>query len=247
MSSKIETNWSELKIELINNCAVLKQETGLKDIEKFKSKVSYVINTIDSYIEDKADLTFKVQKGNAKLPTSTLIASCGSWFNCVGRTKGFCSICQYCYDKYIEVMYKERLLGRTVNELVFRTADSQTIADSILQTSTRNSKLVRFNEVGEMRNTEDLKKLIEVSNIVYESKSLKSYVYTHNKQLDFSIDRPNLIINGSNFKADNLYEVVEQSEVSKLSADYKRCICDCNNCNLCSTNKDLKIYEVLRK
>lgn len=226
-----------------------KPEHGLKDLEAFKEKGNYAIK----HLNPECHVTF----GNAKLPKTTMIVNMGTWFNCPGRKEKFCNICEICYDKYPEVMYKSRTIGRLEQEIFWRACTAEEFATALInQIEIRNAstrmykvKQIRWCEVGELRNQEDLEKLIEVTNIIGEEVGLKSYIYTHNKELSFNSkeDRPYLTINGSNFMVDNEYRVMPKEEIEKYNKPHFKCDCDCTVCNACAHNNEIVIIEELRK
>ena len=246
-NKQILNEFQTLKKEYKINLETLKPEPGLKNIPAFKDKVNWALNHTAETITTESEPIFKVEFGNMKLPKTTIISSCGTWFNCSGRTAGFCDICQYCYDKPKEIMFKKVLASRQLKEVLFRSLDAEVLADMIIKQTKKTTLLNRFNEVSELRNQQDLKKVITISNKLYESKGILSYIYTHNKSLDFTAPHPNLRINGSNFyKAgiDNEYRVLNPEEPAPKGG--KKCICDCHNCNHCIGQHQI-LYEYLRK
>ena len=113
--------------------------------------------------------------------------------------------------------------------------------------------LIRWAEVGELRNQNDLEKLIKISTIIGETTGIKSYIYTHNKSLNFtSSERPYLTINGSGFMVDNEYRVIEkeliENEFKNLNdlSNKRECICDCTKCSYCSTKQNYILIEEVR-
>ena len=245
METKIQTTYKELETEVLKELEATKPTVGLKNVDNFKNKVLYALNKVEDIIQTETEPIFKISYGNQKLPKSTIIVSCGSWFNCYGKKTGLCDICQYCYDKYVEIMYKDTLASRFLKEVLFRSYDSDILSDHINKECKKNTLLCRFNEVGELRNDTDLKKVVDISNNLFEVNGIKSYIYTHNNQLNFNIDRPNLIMNGSDFMVDNEYKVLTEDQ--QPNKNWIECICDCNNCNKCSLNKGQIIFEDLRK
>ena len=104
---------------------------------------------------------------------------------------------------------------------------------------------IRFCEVGEMRNQEDLEKIIKISDIVYNELEIKSFIYTHNKYLNFNIPHENLTINGSNFMVDNEYRILEKNQ--ECEEKHFECKCDCKNgCNVCAKKHNIIITEEMR-
>lgn len=224
-------------------------EEGLKDLDSFKEKGYYAIEHLNPQMH--------VSFGNAKLPKTTMIVNLGTWFNCPGRKEGFCEICKVCYDKHPEVMYKDRTIGRLEQEIYWRACSAEEFAKALINqieirnNSTRLYKVrqIRWSEVGELRNQEDLEKLIKVTNIIGELTGLQSYIYTHNKSLNFPSkeERPFLTINGSNFMIDNEYRVVSKNTRHLIEEPHFDCDCDCTVCNACAHANKLIIVEELRK
>lgn len=221
----------------------LEPEFKLKNVKAFKEKAYKAFETINPQIH--------VVFGNAKLPETTAIVSCGTWFNCPGRTEGFCSLATKCYDKCREVMSDKITRFRLEEEIAFRGMNAREIASSIIQQiklhnskpSTKNIKQIRWNEVGELRNQDDLNKMVEVSNIIFKELNIESYTYTHNKYLDFNIERPHLTINGSDFMIDNEYRVLPKDKIKSVTESYFKCDCDCTKCNMCANKHNIVIIE----
>ena len=145
--------------------------------------------------------------------------------------------------------------SRLNNYLFWKTNDAEKIAMfisySIMAEKMKGNQvnLLRFNEVGEMEDQEDLVKMVKVSNIVFEKTGVKSYTYTHNRALNFNIERPNLTICGSGFMVDNCFTVVKP-ETYKEYVDAHDCIeCPqkCEVCgSICARKLGVEIVEVLK-
>lgn len=244
-----EKEKTNVTIEYYNQLLNLKPEKGLKNVNNFRKKALWALKNL----EPKMHITF----GNAKLPKTTCIVNLGTWFNCAGRKEGFCDICEKCYDKSPEVRFKQRTKDRLEQEIYWRATDADTFASVLIDKIERHNEktkykvnLIRWAEVGEIRNQEDLEKIIEVSDEVYKYLGIKSYIYTHNKNLNFDIHRPNLTINGSGFMVDNEYRVVidKEREFNNLSdlSNKRNCICDCTQCSYCSRKDSFILIEELR-
>lgn len=235
----------ELKYEITSQLRNLVPERGLKNTQAFEEKMLWALQDLKP--------KFHIAFGNFKLPESTAIVNLGTWFNCSGRTEGFCDICVECYDKCKEVMFKKIIKARLEQELFFRHYPADVIADKIIREilaqNARDKKptvdKIRFSEVGEMRNQADFEKVIEISNIVYDKLNIESYIYTHNKYLDFNVARPHLTVNGSGFMVDNEYRVINKGET--VDEKHYDCLCDCKNgCDICTRKLGIIIVEELR-
>lgn len=249
MNKNIYEEVEEVRKEYWLELWKLQPERGLKNVKKFRKKGMWALKNMNPKLH--------VSYGNAKLPKTTCIVNLGTWLNCSGRKEGFCEICKECYDKSPEVRFKERTKDRLEQEAFWRTLDAKTFGLILArEISNHNNKtknkvnLIRWAEVGEIRNQEDLIKIRDVSNIIGGLLGIKSYIYTHNKNLDFNIDRPNLTINGSGFMVDNEYRVVKnrEEEFNNLSdlSNKRDCVCDCTICSYCSRKDSFILIEELR-
>ena len=227
----------------------LQPEKGLKNVKAFKEKAEWAIENCYPRLH--------IKFGNAKLPKSTAIINLGTWFNCSGRKEKFCDLHEVCYAKSPEVRFKERIRDRLEQEIFWRSLRAEWIANTIVNAireyenkTNIKVKLIRWNEVGEIRNHNDFSKIIICSDIIYKRLGIKSYVYTHNNKLDYSNYYGDyLTMNGSGFMIDNQYNVVKnKSEKLKNSnlINIKNCICDCTRCSLCSEKNGNIIFEELR-
>ena len=226
-----------------------KPEYGLKNLKAFKEKGKYALQHLNPQIH--------VSFGNLKLPETTMIVNLGTWFNCPGRKDGFCDICVKCYDKHPEVMYKDRTIGRLEQEIFWRACTAEEFTKALLNqieirnNSTRKYKIkqIRWSEVGDLRNQNDYQKLLEVTTLIGEMTGLHSYIYTHNKDIQFydKNSRPYLTVNGSNFMVDNEYRVVQKDTRKLITEPHYNCDCDCRLCNACAHPNNLVIVEELRE
>ena len=221
-------------------------EKGLSNVNAFKERYQKAFNTM----HPMPYITF----GNKKLPKTTGIYNIGTWFLCPGRLEGYCELHQECYAKCREVM--GNVIQSRLNNYYFWKCNSAEkiaafISYSIMAEKMKGNQvnLLRFNEVGELEDQEDLNKMVKVSNIVYNNTGVKSYTYTHNRNLDFNIDRPNLTICGSGFMIDNCFTVVKPEDYREY-VDSHNCIeCPqkCELCgSICSKKLGVEIVEVLK-
>ena len=242
----INNAFEEINIKFSAAVSSVTVERGLNNVEGFKQKYKKAFNTM----HPNPHIAF----GNKKLPKTTAIYNIGTWFLCPGRLQGYCELSQVCYAKCREVMGS--VIQSRLNNYLFwksNTADkiAMFISYSIMAEKMKGNKvnLLRFNEVGELEDQEDLEKMVKVSNIVYNNTGVKSYTYTHNRQLNFNIDRPNLTICGSGFMIDNCFTVVKPEDYKKYVQDHNciECPQNCEYCgSICSKKLGVEIVEVLK-
>lgn len=238
--------YKEMKIEFESAMTSVTVEKGLSNLEGFKERYQKAFDAI-------APIP-RIAFGNKKVPKTTAIMNTTSWFLCPGRLQGFCELHEVCYDKCREVMGSVNK-SRLNHDLWWRSNDADTISQfciySIKAESLKHPEapinLVRFQEVGDFRNQEDLIKMRDVSNNIYDALSINSYTYSHNRNLDYSIDRPHLTINGSGFMIDNQFTVVSPSEYKRYVESHNcfQCPQKCEMCNsICSQKLGIEVVEV---
>ena len=227
----INNAFEEINIKFSAAISSVTVERGLSNIEGFKQKYKKAFNTMQPIPY--------IAFGNKKLPKTTAIYNIGTWFLCPGRLEGFCELSVECYAKSREIMGS--VISSRLNNYLFwksNTADkiAMFISYSIKAEQLKGNKvnLLRFNEVGELEDQEDLEKMVKVSNIVFEKTGIKSYVYTHNRGLNFNIERPNLTICGSGFMIDNCFTVVKPEDYKEY-VNNNNCVECPQKCELCSS------------
>ena len=238
--------YESIKIKVNAAVSSVGIEKGLRNVETFKQKYMNAFNQM----HQRPYISF----GNKKLPKSTAIYNIGCWFLCPGRLDGFCELHDVCYGKCREVMGSV-ISSRLNNYFFWKNNDAEKIAAfigySIMAEKMKDNEvnLLRFNEVGELEDQEDLDKMVKVSNIVYNNTGVKSYTYTHNRHLNYNIDRPHLTICGSGFMIDNKFTVVKPGEYEKYVDTHNAIECPqkCELCkSICSKKLGVEIVEVLK-
>lgn len=238
--------FEEINIKFSAAISSVTVERGLSNVEGFKQKYRKAFNTM----HQRPYITF----GNKKLPKTTAIYNTGCWFLCPGRLEGYCELNEVCYAKCREVMGSV-ISSRLNNYLFWKTNDAEKIAAFIVysikaeQLKGNEVNLLRFNEVGEIEDQQELEKMVKISNIVYENTGIKSYTYTHNRNLNYNIERPNLTICGSGFMIDNRFTVVKPEDYKKYVQDHNciECPQNCGDCgSICSKKLGVEIVEVLK-
>ena len=236
--------FEEIEMKFDNALNSVSVERGLSNVEAFKER--YLNAFVQMY--PRPYITF----GNKKLPKTTAIYNLGTWFLCPGRLEGYCELATVCYAKCREVMGSV-IKSRLNNYLFWKTNSAKTIAEfisySIMAEKMKGNpvNLLRFNEVGEIEDQNELEKMVKISNIIYLKTGVQSYTYTHNRNLNFNIKRPNLIINGSGFMVDNRFTVVKPEEYKKYVQDHNciECPQNCEYCGtICSKKLGVEIVEI---
>ena len=238
--------FKEINIKFSAAISSVTVERGLSNVEGFKQKYQDAFNKM----HQRPYVAF----GNKKLPKTTTIYKIGCWFLCPGRLEGFGELSTQCYAKNREVMGSV-IKSRLNNYLFWKTNDAERIAEFICysikaeQLKGNPVNLLRFNEVGEIEDQEDLKKMVKVSNIVYVLTGVKSYTYTHNRSLNFNIERPNLTICGSGFMVDNMFTVVKPENYKEYIDTHNAIECqqNCGDCgSICACKLGVEMVEVLK-
>lgn len=242
----INNTFEEINIKFSAAISSVTIERGLNNVEAFKKRYQKAFNTMHPIPY--------ISFGNKKLPKTTAIYNIGTWFLCPGRLEGFCELHEVCYAKCREIMGS--VIQSRLNNYYFWKANSADkiamfISYSIMAEKMKGNpvNLLRFNEVGELEDQEDLVKMVKVSNIVYNNTGVKSYTYTHNRQLNYNIERPNLTICGSGFMVDNRFTVVKPEDYKEYVQDHNciECPQKCELCSsICSKKLGVEIVEVLK-
>lgn len=241
-----ENVFKEINVKFSAAISSVTVERGLNNVEGFKQKYKKAFNTMHPIPH--------IAFGNKKLPKTTAVYNIGCWFLCPGRLEGYCELSTVCYAKCREVMGSV-IQSRLNNHYFWKNNDAETIAMFIsysIETEKlkgNNVNLLRFNEVGEIEDEKDLNKMIDVSNIIYALTGVKSYTYTHNRNLNYDINRPNLTICGSGFMIDNKFTVVKPENYVEYvdSHDCIECPQKCELCgSICARKLGVEIVEVLK-
>ena len=238
--------FEEINIKFSAAISSVTVERGLSNVKGFKQKYQKAFDTM----HPMPYITF----GNKKLPKTTAIYNIGTWFLCPGRLEGYCELSTCCYAKCREVMGS--VISSRLNNYYFWKANSaETIAMFIVYSikteilKGNKVNLLRFNEVGEIEDQQELEKMVKISNIVYWKTGIKSYTYTHNRRLNFDIDRPNLTICGSGFMVDNKFTVVKPEDYKEYvnNTNCIECQQNCGDCgSICARKLGVEIVEVLK-
>lgn len=207
---------------------------------------------------------FTIKKGNKKpIPPFVWIGSMHSSTDCISRKMKLCEIGENCYALAYEknpIMYKTVECRRKDEECIDYLVEnhmSRFFAEELIKrhnrARTHKMRFMRWNESGDCKTLDHFIFVDEVADILYDEIGVISVIYTHRKDLwdQFKEIRKSkwLIVNGSNFMADNNFKAVEE-----FTGINENCSSNCEKCfdedyyycyNIDGTGKTIE--EILRK
>ena len=179
--------------------------------------------------------------GNLKIGKNTLIFNITSAYNCPSDKLKLCGLSKVCYAKKAEKQYPKVKQYRDDQEKLWDLISVDVFVKTILEY--KNIKYIRFNESGDFRTQQDIEKIIDIANKLYNN-NIIIYFYTKRKDLDWSkaLLIPNLVITGSGFMLDNNFIVIESLKQFNPKKDVL-CNRNCRYCDLCKNklNNTIKI------
>lgn len=187
-----------------------------------------------------------VKFGNKKLPDTSAIMSIGSASDCPNLLTGRCQAGSECYalkteNRYVSESAKgtdrqaQAVDARRRSEILFRCVSAVDIAHAIGKAAKRrrtDTRLIRFNEAGDVRSSNDVEKLDRIAGILSEEYDIEAYIYTASSHIDWpTVD--NMIVNASNDQVpervtDNRFKVVQNAPEDGFTCKY-----DCTKCVAC--------------
>lgn len=203
-----------------------------------------------------------VKLGNEKLAKKTLVFNMNTSTDCIGQKLGLCNLGSKCYGLRIEKRYPNSLKHHKDQKKYWNENSKEDLAKNFLYyCSIFDVEFIRFNEVGEFENQNDVDKLIYISNYLLKNGSdVIVYGYTSRSDLNFDTRPKNLVINGSGFMLDNnftvttdvnkvnciAYEVKLKNKELKKQGIKKQVKHYCGDkCQLCMEKNNKVIYEKL--
>lgn len=186
------------------------------------------------------ELQLTIVKGNKKpIPQFVWIVSMQSSTDCISRKKGLCKIGEDCYGLVFE---ENPIMQKTVDcrrndEIAFDyLVDNKMhewFAEELLKRNerakTHKMRYLRWNATGDCKTLEHLLFVDRVADILYEKAGVVSSIYTHRVDIwvKFRDVRQSkyLIVNGSNFPADNNFKAVRE-----YSEQAEKCSSNCVKC-----------------
>ena len=182
--------------------------------------------------------------GNKKLPQTTAIFNMGPALICPSDELNLCENSKICYAKKAEKMYKAVFPHRLKQAEYWLNNSAENFCSlfhEIYQRKRIKPRLLRFNESGDFYGQDCIIKAEKIATILRKY-PVFVYTYTARRDLDFS-NCKNLVVNGSNFMplGKQLFYGNMFKTVGKFSGNNKRCLADCNKCNLCTVNRNYTI------
>lgn len=222
-----------------------------------KNRLSEIISSIKAeYAEVKVIRPFKelISFGNTKLSIgingeNIAIFNITTATDCASHKLGLCKYRDICYALKAEKRWKQVIPYRNVQTEYWDSHTSNDfVADllSVIHKEKRTVKALRFNESGDIRDIDDLTKIIMIAEML----PFPVYLYTARKDIfnNYTInglEYTNLTINGSGFMVHNEFRIVNTDFDLILNEDYKVCNGDCSVCSLC-VKKGKKVIQVIK-
>lgn len=186
---------------------------------------------IDSFINNISSLydiisLCQVSLKNSKLGNRILVFNLSNYFNCHGLINGWCSCTKQCYAGRLEFRQFKKNIKNTIFYLyckysplkaelynLFELGVKKAVNKELTAVNTALYELqaIRFNEVGEIRDIQDLQYLNRFVRIFKDEvrESIKAYTYTTNPTIK-TFSSPSIVINLSlGYKTERLDREVE--------------------------------------
>lgn len=181
-----------------------------------------------------------IMPGNVKLDKGIGIENMTSAHNCHSYKNGYCDSCGKCYARSQENMYAGVLMYNTINEILYDTLPHAEFKAQFREFYEEHEDLDfhRWNSFGEFKSPQAFKDCNSVSKMLENEFLVKSYSYTHNKELPVkTLDKSHIVINFS-YNVDNKHKkciVVPGKNLRDYynSPEYVICLGGCGNCPYC--------------
>lgn len=243
----------------LDNTQIVSDESKKQLFIFLKNNKSIKLNMIDK--TRRFYVTFEYKKEKINVPFEYLLTNTNkklrgiAYINfeieCSSRSKGYCSICKYCYSISGQKQYKNNNNKICLNVLFIKYIINEYNQGNLkpfklVINYLKHAPLIRYNCNNDFNNINDIKFLIELA------KNLpNTIIYGYTKRLDLkdsieSLDVPNLIIN-SNYK-----ELSKNGNIYKTTYDLQEYILNnytckgvCINCLKCTKKTNKTIYCLL--
>lgn len=199
----------------------------------------------------------EIKQGNKKLGNNTLIFNMNSAHFCPSKRLGLCEIPDgLCYAFKDEKRYKDTLAYRMRQADYWNNTTAENIWVDLLELFTAYPKLrktikyFRFNESGDFRNQDDIKKLDFISIRLNTMFNIVTYGYSARKDLNF--DKVSFRVKGSSHSQGNSGICIARNKKLITSKKYREndkvyylCPMDCRKCKLCKSEKSYNVVIAL--
>ncbi len=185
------------------------------------------------------------QRGNKKIGSDTLIYSIDTATDCIGNI-GCCNVCSECYAKKSEQRYFTSYIFKVNQRRQFLLLDVYELIklfSDVIERANNPIHYIRWNEGGELRSIDDLRKINQIADYLGVIYGIQSYIYTSRQDIIKQIRKTHLsvylTINTSYINTDGYNSFVA---VDKVPKDAIACKGDCRYCSLCKQNLGICIY-----
>lgn len=187
----------------------------------------------------------EVSFGNNKLDKSIVIFNMNPATTCPAEALGLCKVADICYAKKAERQYPAVRPYRERQEKYWDSVTADQFVIDLLELGTYKVgkkkgtlkfRYLRLSESGDFKGQKDLDKAEEIARQLKLYK-VKTYCYTARSDLDIS-KADNLVINGSDWKAHNAFNVVKEFTNHPKTV---QCRGDCGTCVFCMNPRGMEI------
>jgi len=191
-------------------------------------------------------MKLEITRGNLKLPKTTAIFNPGGPAkDCVSAALGLCQMAALgvrCYALKAETQYPASYPFRVRQGDYWLKATAEKFITDFLRIVDKARTPIthlRLNEAGDFRHVADVEKAATVAEKL-AAEGIRTYCYTARSDIwdNGGFDCADyLIVNGSNFMADNKFTAVESIPAGAIA-----CAGDCRKCSLCTEANGLEIF-----
>lgn len=185
-----------------------------------------------------------ISVGNDKIGEDTLICDVSCALDCYCRLKGYCDITSDCYALALEKFRVGKLLKNVLSASRWLSTSLSEKIDSfeeLVKKGNGSVKYIRFNAYGDFFDLESLKTAFTIANYFYREYGIRTYFYTHNKELESYIikhyAKDDYFVCNFSYPVDNEKQTiaVEIKDIRKYLNDdrYIICIGECHYCPYC--------------
>ena len=240
----------------------------LKKSAKEQDKKSFTLGDSEFVWTDENGKvrSFETVATNSKIGSDTVILNMDTAKDCVSARLGFCSM-QGCYSLRKEIMRPKAYAADVRQKEQWNCLTSEVYIKAIkkIKEIDPTIKYIRFNESGDFRDENDIKKFKHIADNIPE---LIFYTYSHRLDLKDSLKNlgSNIVLQGSGFMLDNAFIglnikdylltidkirearksahelMLKGLDISSLKIGFTECVGDCSICNKCKIKRGWVIY-----